>query len=411
MKTISIVGDAGTLPAAPLAGHAHYRALDGVRGAAILLVFIYHISGTADHFRMSWVGRVAVLGASCGWMGVDLFFVLSGFLITGILIGTVNDPRYFRNFYIRRILRIFPLFYSVFLLLAVLTPVLQLQWRPGHLAYLFYCQNIALIFNYKLVDVAPAAYIGPFWSLAVEEQYYLLWPLLVWLIRDQRKIMKLCLALITFSILLRVVLTKLLPNQIALYLIYWELPTHWDGLLLGSWLTLAMSRWPVKELWRKTRWLAVLAVAVLLGVGVYARTFDFRMPAMETVGFVAIPVVFSSLILRCFVPGSLECRIFSGRFLRFMGRYSYGIYVYQVLFWPLMILGLHWLADHLYSRTAGDFVYLLLWFWGTVAIAVLSYKFIESPFLRMKERLAPTRHVVSGLAAGAELHQAEGVLS
>jgi peptidoglycan/LPS O-acetylase OafA/YrhL len=344
-------------------------------------------------------------------MGVDMFFVLSGFLITGILIDTVNYPRYFRNFYIRRILRIFPLFYSVFILLAVLTPVLQLQWQRGHLAYLFYCQNIALAFNHKLVDVAPAAYIGPFWSLAVEEQYYLLWPLLVWLIRDQRKIMRLCLALITCSILVRIVLTRLLPNQVALYVIYWELPTHWDGLLLGSWLTLAMSRWPAKELWRKTRWLAAFAVAVLLGVGVYARTFDFRIPAMETVGFVAIPIVFSSLILRCFVPGSLECRIFSGRFLRFMGRYSYGIYVYQVLFWPLMILGLHWLGDHLHSRMAGDCVYLLLWFWGTVAIAVLSYKFLESPFLRMKERLAPTRHAVSGLTAGAKLHQAEGVLS
>jgi len=404
MKTISVEGDGGPLPTAPRAGNAHYRALDGVRGVAVLLVFIYHISGTADHFRMSRVGRVAVLGASCGWMGVDLFFVLSGFLITGILIDTVNYPRYFRNFYIRRILRIFPLFYGVFLLLAALTPFLQLQWQRGHLAYLFYCQNIALAFNHKLVDVTPAAYIGPFWSLAVEEQYYLLWPLLVWLIRDRRKIMRLCLALITFSILLRVILTRFLPNQIALYLIYWELPTHWDGLLLGSWLTLAMSRWPVKELWRKMRWLAVLAVAVLVGVGVYARTFDFRIPSMETVGFAAIPIVFSSLILRCFVPGSLECRIFSGRFLRFMGRYSYGIYVYQVLFWPLMILGLHWLGDHLHSRLAGDFVYLALWFSGTVAIAVLSYKILESPFLRMKERLAPSRHVFSRIAAEPKLY-------
>jgi peptidoglycan/LPS O-acetylase OafA/YrhL len=344
-------------------------------------------------------------------MGVDLFFVLSGFLITGILIDTVNFPRYFRNFYIRRMLRIFPLFYGVFLLLAVLTPLLQLQWQRGHLAYLFYCQNIALAFNRKLVDVAPAVYIGPFWSLAVEEQYYLLWPLLIWLIRDRQKIMRVCLALITFSILLRVILTSLLPNQIALYLIYWELPTHWDGLLLGSWLVLAMGRWPVMELWRKTRWLAVLAVVILMGVGVYARTFDFRVPAMETVGFAAIPIVFSSLILRCFVPGSMECRLFSWGFLRFMGRYSYGIYVYQVLFWPIMILGLHWLGDHLHSRMAGDFAYLVLWFWGTVATAVLSYKFLESPFLRMKERLAPSRHVSSDLAVEAKLHQAEEVLS
>jgi len=408
-----IPSDAETsLSIAPSAGHAHYNALDGLRGLAILLVFIVHIYGTADHFKASRVGSIAAFWASGGWMGVDLFFVLSGFLITGILIDTVNYPRFFRNFYIRRALRIFPLFYGVFLLLAALTPVLHLEWLPGHIAYLFYCQNIALAFNHKLLDVAPTVYIGPFWSLAVEEQYYLLWPLTIWLLRDQRRIMKLCLALIGCCIILRFVLIRLLPNQVALYLIYWELPTHWDGLLLGSWLTLALRRWPAEELWRHARWLVWMAVAVLLAVGVYTRTFFFLTPLMETVGFAVIPVVFAGLLLRCFVPGSWELSVFSGRFLRFMGRYSYGIYVYQVLFWPLMILGLHWLSDHLHSRAIAAVVYLMLWFWGTVGLAMLSYRYLESPFLRMKERFAPLRDS-SGVMAGKEPrpHQAEGALS
>jgi peptidoglycan/LPS O-acetylase OafA/YrhL len=395
MKTKPSDGADAPWSIAPRAGRAHYQALDGLRGLAILLVFIVHIYGTADHFKASWVGSVASFGAGCGWIGVDLFLVLSGFLITGILIDTVNHPRFFRNFYIRRSLRILPLFYGVFLLLAVLTPVLHLQWQRGHIAYLFYCQNIALAFDHKLMDVAPAVYIGPFWSLAVEEQYYLLWPLTIWLLRDQRKIMRLCLALISCCILLRFVLISLLPNQVALYLIYWELPTHWDGLLLGSWLTLAMRRWPVEELWRHARWLVWLAVAVFLGVGFYTGTFFFLTPLMETVGFAAIPIVFAGLLLRCFVPGSWELRFFTGRFLRFMGRYSYGIYVFQVLFWPIMILGLHWLADHLHSRTIAGIVYLMLWFWGTVAVAMLSYKFLESPFLRMKERWAPSQDTLS----------------
>jgi peptidoglycan/LPS O-acetylase OafA/YrhL len=209
--------------------------------------------------------------------------------------------------------------------------------------------------------------------------------------------MKLCLALMTCSIGLRIVLSMILPNQVALYLIYWELPTHWDGLLLGSCLAMAMRRWPAAKLWHKVRWLVWVASTVLLGVGVYDRTFDFRLPSMEIVGFAAIPIVFAGLLLRCFVAGSWELNFFQTRFMRFMGRYSYGIYVYQVLFWPTMILELHWLANYLHSRTAGAIVYLILWFMGTLATAVLSYKFFELPFLRLKDKLAPFPDVVSRL--------------
>ena len=163
-----------------------------------------------------------------------MFFVLSGFLITGILIETVNLPRYFRNFYIRRSLRIFPLFYGVFVILALLTPVLHLEWHRGHIAYLFYCQNIAMTVDPSIVHVEPAVFLGHFWSLAVEEQYYMLWPLVIWILRDQRKIMRLCLVLIFSTILLRCLLIGLLPSKLALDLIYKELPTRCDGLLLGS---------------------------------------------------------------------------------------------------------------------------------------------------------------------------------
>jgi peptidoglycan/LPS O-acetylase OafA/YrhL len=381
--------DAST-PIAPRAGHAHYQALDGLRGLAILLVFMVHVNGAAYSLRESLAGHVLALGAAWGWMGVDLFFVLSGFLITGILIKALNGPHYFRNFYIRRTLRIFPLFYGVLLLLAVLTPVLQLKWHPGHIAYLFYCQNIAVNMNPALTEVQPAVYIGHFWSLAVEEQYYLLWPMAIWLLRDERKMMRLCLALIAFTILLRFVLTALLPSNVALDIIYKELPTHWDGLLLGSWLTLAMRRWPVEQLRRHTRWPFWLAIAVLLLVGIYTRSMDFQSPAMETIGFTVIPVMFASLLLRCFVPGSPVLRFCSLRFMRFLGRYSYGIYVYHVMFWPLMVRGLHLLQAHLHPRAVAALVFVLLWALSSVGAAMLSYKYFESPFLRLKERFAPS---------------------
>jgi peptidoglycan/LPS O-acetylase OafA/YrhL len=390
---------------APRPRQAHYQALDGLRGLAIITVLFAHTFGTSGHLKTTWLGGAIATVGNWGWLGVDLFFVLSGFLITGILIGTVNGPRYFRNFYIRRALRIFPLFYGVFLLLALLTPVLHLEWHIGHIAFLFYCQNIAMAVNPQLATVAPVVSLQHFWSLAVEEQYYMLWPLAIWLLRDERKIMRFCLMLIAGCIILRFALAALLPPNISIMLIYWELPTHCDGLLLGSWLALAIRRWPVEELRRRSRWLIWPAFAALLAAGAYAHSLDFQSPVMETVGFSVIPIVLAGLLLRCFVPGSPALRFCSLRFLQFMGRYSYGIYVYHVLFVPAMQRGLQWLQAHLHSRQLAGLVYLLLWYLSTVMVAVLSYKFFESPFLRLKERFAPIHETTTAPFVG----QAEGL--
>jgi peptidoglycan/LPS O-acetylase OafA/YrhL len=377
-------------PPIPLKGRdEHYQALDGIRGLAILLVFLAHIYGTVHYFRATAMGGILAL-AAVGWTGVDLFFVLSGFLITGILIRAVNGPRYFRNFYIRRALRILPVFYGVFLLLAILTPFLHLEWHRGHIAYLVYCQNIAMSFFPGLTVVNPAIYLTHFWSLAVEEQYYMLWPGAIWLLRDERKVMKLCLFLIAFGILLRIALIWLLPSRLALDLVYRGLPTHWDGLLLGSWLALAMRRWSIEQLRRPVQWLLGIGVFVFIGAGLYARSLAFYTPAMEIFGLPALPLVFAGLLFNCFIPGSWELRFFGLRFLRFLGRYSYGIYVYHVLFFPIMVQGLHWLQAHVPSRAAADLIYLLLWCLTSVTVAFLSYRYFELPFLNMKERFAPS---------------------
>jgi len=374
---------------APSARHARYLALDGLRGLAILLVFIDHIYADLSHLRNSALGGVLALGNG-GWIGVDLFFVLSGFLITGILIDTVNRPRYFQNFYVRRALRIFPLFYGVFLLLVVLTPLLHLEWQRGHISYLFYCQNIAMTVNPALLYMAPAVFLGHFWSLAVEEQYYMFWPLAIWILRDDRKIMRLCLLLIACIVLLRFALIYLMPSKMMLDLIYKELPTHGDGLLLGSFLVLALRRWPVEALLRHMHWLVWPALLLFLGVGAYTHSLDFATPAMETVGLMVTLIMFGGLLLRCLIRGSWEERFFTRPSLRFLGRYSYGIYVYHILFWPLMVQGLHWLQVHLHSRIVAGLVYLLLWSFSTVGVAMLSFRFLESPFLRLKERFAPS---------------------
>ncbi len=368
---------------------AHIPALDGVRGLAILLVLLGHTYDTMGHLKATWFGRVLTFGGNWGWLGVDLFFVLSGFLITGILISTVSGPGYLRNFYLRRALRIFPLFYGVLLLLAVLTPALHLVWQRGHLAYLFYCQNIAMNLNTRLSAVEPAVSLQHFWSLAVEEQYYFVWPFVVWLLRDERKIMRVCLILAGISILFRIVVASLLPPNISVMTIYWELPTHCDGLLLGSWLALATRKWPTIDLIRHTRVLVWLALIVFLGAGCYFGSLDFHNPGMEVIGLSVVPIMLAGVVLRCCAPGGAISVFCSGRPLRFLGRYSYGIYVYQMLFVKPLQMGLLWLQIHLHSRTFAGIVYLMLWYSATVCVAGLSYKFLESPFLRLKGRLAP----------------------
>ena len=142
-------------------------ALDGIRALAVTMVFFNHFGGGAhggsvlralDHLRLR------------GWMGVDLFFVLSGFLITGILYDTRNDSRYFSRFYARRSLRIFPVFYLVVAVLLLLTFVFHYQWRWLHLTFLFYIGNFFGNYDFSLYEVLSANHptakvlIGHLWS-------------------------------------------------------------------------------------------------------------------------------------------------------------------------------------------------------------------------------------------------------
>ncbi|MEN1682052.1 MAG: acyltransferase, partial [Planctomycetota bacterium] len=169
----------------------HVPALDGVRGVAVLLVVVYHAAYLASPTGVAEVVFATVRDAL--WCGVDLFFVLSGFLITRILLATVGSPRYFRSFYLRRTVRIFPLYYGVLLLLFVGLPAAA--WLAGgplqsvvdgetyqslwsRQAWLWaYVQNF-------LQSSGPSQLpgLGHFWSLAIEEQFYLAWPAAVWLV-------------------------------------------------------------------------------------------------------------------------------------------------------------------------------------------------------------------------------------
>jgi peptidoglycan/LPS O-acetylase OafA/YrhL len=176
----------------PIPLKKHYPALDGLRGIAILLVVLFHNFRAFNYFFF-------------GWLGVDLFFVLSGFLITDILLNTVGSPHFLRNFFMRRMLRIFPLYYLVLIIFFIAFPLLglykqELQFYQDHQSWFwFYLQNWLLS-----TDSSPrGGALDHFWSLAIEEQFYIIWPLIILLVRKLK-----ILAGIMLSLLLALMIAR-----------------------------------------------------------------------------------------------------------------------------------------------------------------------------------------------------------
>jgi len=171
-----------------IVGHK-LRSLDGLRAIAIILVFLHHMKGQMP--VVNWFTFYLTEYLHQGWMGVDLFFVLSGFLITGILLDTREASNYFTGFYARRVLRIFPLYYVVLTTVIIAGCLLNSPDVTATLPlpkdrWLYYCYMTNWLGLWK-AHLGPgyANYLAHFWSLAVEEQFYLTWPLIVWVIRPR----------------------------------------------------------------------------------------------------------------------------------------------------------------------------------------------------------------------------------
>jgi peptidoglycan/LPS O-acetylase OafA/YrhL len=315
----------------------HIPALDGLRGLAVILVMMHHWTLLSlSHNRID-LKIAAVLHG--GWVGVELFFVLSGFLITGILLDARGKPHFFRDFYARRTLRIFPLYYAfVFLFMFLVLPADPLMYwtdpnaaMPSQWWYWTYCSNFMLARNgfYSVLD--------PTWSLAIEEQFYWIWPLVV-LALPHRRLITVCFGLLAFSVVLRAVLAfhgAMYPSAYVL------MPSHMDGLLVGAIIAMqARSAGGLLE--RRSMWLvaggigAVVALgttilAALKGLGVreYAWTAPTIYTALSLLGGV---VLIHAAIAR---PGSVLGLLFGNALLRKFGKYSYAMYLFNM---PIHIL-------------------------------------------------------------------------
>ena len=373
--------------------------LDGIRGIAVLLVMVFHfwVFGTVTG-NMFWE-RVYAGAAGMGWVGVDLFFVLSGFLITGILYDSRGSEHYYRVFYARRTVRIFPLYYLSLALFFWIIPFLLV--RLHHMEFTEISNNSRAKFfawtyllnwyeGLKGFNVVSLP-LQHFWSLAVEEQFYLVWPFLV-LTLGRRRLMSLCGGLMGFGLLLRLVFYGIHLPSAAYTLTF----SRADSLAVGAIVALA-ARDP--QDWKAlVKWAKILAVPALCGVVIMrvlnplCTTGPGSSPNlyMGTFGISLVGIFFGACLTMaiCLQHGSVVHRFLGSSFLRFFGKYSYCLYICHL---PLIVLfakvGLN--SNHL-SKVLGDkFLAIVavngIAFAASIVISLLSWTLFETHWLKLKD--------------------------
>jgi peptidoglycan/LPS O-acetylase OafA/YrhL len=351
----------------------YYPAIDGLRGLAILLVVFLHNFGFLNYFFF-------------GWLGVDLFFVISGFLITGILLDAAGKPGYLKNFYMRRVLRIFPVYYLMLFICLFLLPVIpSLHYDPGYYFdnqfYMWtYLQNWLFIFqapdnNQMLLHT---------WSLAVEEQFYLFWPLVILLLRKPKRILFFSLALLIFTGVFRF----LVWDQQIETLSYSSLFTFTriDGLCIGAMISVIIRIEP--ELLRKYMpYIVLLLAGINFGFYFINGMSNKNLPFLAFVGYTTFAMLFGLLVFEAAEGRSkLIELLFNNSFMRFFGRISYGFYVFH---WPVYIIFFDRIRSQLLSQAsvrAADLLAAILCTAIAILISMISYRYFERPFLKLKAK-------------------------
>lgn len=363
---------------APSKNGSHIPALDAIRGIAILMVTAYRFNrGTSPNEADQSV--ISVLNS--GFRGVDLFFVLSGFLITGILYDSKGTSHYFRNFYMRRTLRIFPLYYGVLIVTFLILPFVS-PW--AHSLYGDAANRQIWLWTYgtNLYQAWTGQWafgrFNHFWSLAVEEHFYLVWPLVIHFL-SRKNALRACAIIFCLSWGARVSWLTFGGNDAAA-----EVFTLFrvDSLVAGAWLAMAVRGTNGIKGLVPIAWIGALVSAIgLVGIAVLHRRFLTATDPLFLCFFGSLIIVAISLR-----PENMLGRVFQSSLLRFFGKYSYGMYVFQNLLIPAFapIFTAHGLAENLHSAVAGRIAYIVLMSSITTAFAVLSYHAYEKHFLQLK---------------------------
>ena len=359
--------------------------LDSLRGIAILLVLLYHCFAQYGVTGLTGFGRVLVRSTYIGWSGVNLFFVLSGFLITGILLNTRGRADYYRRFYFRRALRILPAYYG---LLAVLLILPRLGLINRHVSFSF--AGLSFIYLSNLVDLfgVPAQY-ATLWSLSVEEHFYLLWPGLM------RRISKTGAIIACGSIL---VICPVLRFAWGTRGYTWLVA---DGLALGALLAVVVhERRDARRIVGRFGAVAATAALLITAGGIPFGILHSNTHVGAALQYTVINLLYSGLLCFTLICGTSRPAIVRWRVLEFFGYISYGLYLIQHIALDLVARAIQlWFPTF---QIEGHFGHMMIHFVvaGSLAIAMatLSRKYFEDPILSLKDR-APVKVESAATAA------------
>jgi peptidoglycan/LPS O-acetylase OafA/YrhL len=360
-----------------MASGARSPGLDGLRGLAILMVLLTHYGASLN--RASLPQHIVRSIFDFGWTGVDLFFVLSGFLITGILLQSKEAENYFSAFYARRVLRIFPLYYfSLLVLFLLVMPNLSDGHPPAFwrkIAYFVYIQNW----------LAPQQWMGQYWTLAVEEQFYLVWPLVVFCFPRER-VLRIAVGASILAVILRF---SMLALQVNPEVILENSFTRMDTLLIGATCACLRheDRW-ARRLCDYAKWLCFSPAVVMPVLYLVDRNLYRKAPIISGMGYTLIALSYGALLLALVStagePSMLQ-RLFGSSILRTLGKYSYAAYIWHIL---VRVLVDHFQHDVLHGSLVW-FMRIPLLIGLTLLVSMLSYALIERPFLSLKRYFEP----------------------
>ncbi len=366
----------------------HIAPLDGLRGIAVLLVIVFHFSWTFP--LVGPLAKPLKLLFWSGWIGVDLFFVLSGYLITRGLVAesTKATGTRLKLFWMRRVLRIFPLYYVVLIFGTIVG--LFFNVAPPVWSYWVYMQNYTLAF-----DTFFERWTAHFWSLAIEEQFYFVWPILALMV-PRKKMIPMTITLIAACFLLRAGLAFKLhiwPAETTIKFLYRATFTRADGLLLGALVAILQheQEHPVARFWKRIRKVAWFGSGLmLLGLAAAAHGLNGEDRRVVVVGYFLLAFFFAATVSFA-SDGSLPDgirRLLMSPPLVACGKVSYGMYLFH---WLLVVTSIPWL-EWLYAgvspavRVVLGLDVIVLGGLLTYGIAAASFTYIEAPFLRLKSR-------------------------
>lgn len=360
----------------PEAKREFYPALDGLRGIACVLVVVYHLFPFFHQYLFF------------GWMSMDIFFVLSGFLITDILMKTFGEKNYLRNFYARRLLRVFPLYYTSLIFFLLILPNVEGlatgfdYFVRNQLYFWLFLQNWLLILHPSATDSA----LNHLWSMAVEEQFYLLWPLLVAAVRKPKTLLVLLVVFLLGFSALRFVLWIQQIEKLSYFSLFTF--TRFDGILIGCMVGVLQKLNP-KFIGKHTA-IIVLCFAALNFLFYFLNLrYKGSFPYLGLLGFSTFSMLFGLLVYDII---NRQTKIISAALdigvLKFFGRISYGTYIFH---WPLYLLLnpsiAGWAKENFTAMPAPVFSSVVLTILSFI-IGYLSFRFFESYFLRQKKHFA-----------------------